>query len=336
MPDRIAESDEQELGTRGSWRSKYGRFKVPALSVIGIALLLLVAIAVAGPITLAAPKSCSSCHPVSAAYAQWSTSSHAKVACERCHVERATFGGLGNSVALVGDAVDTVTGNSTKSGVVQDGTCLSCHQKVRDDKPFVRGGLRMSHAGLIDTGYRCVECHSDVAHAAPAARPSGIRMSLCARCHNNVKTSGACNLCHVDSRTPDKARLGDPEWSKTHGRDWKTLHGMGDLSTCTLCHDSKKCQGCHGIPLPHPEIFIKTHGKDSLQPSATCLTCHKQSFCDNCHAMPMPHPKGFLPKHPAYANSTNDPRCLRCHPSDSCSDCHLDHVHPGGAKWLKQ
>lgn len=298
-------------------------FAKVAGAVSALALLLFLA---AGPATLAAPRTCASCH--SAAYAKWQASPHAKVGCGSCHTDRAAALGLGNSVGLLGDVTHTGAGSNVLP--VPNTGCLRCHPSAKlDATVLTSSGLRMSHRGLLAAGYRCVDCHADVAHSVPAARSTRPTMSRCATCHNNEKVTGACTTCHAEAASKVQARQVDPEWSKTHGPDWKTLHGMGDLSTCTLCHARADCQKCHGLPMPHDDAFVADHGTVAKQGVQVCLACHQQSFCDSCHGIQMPHPAGFLAAHPTVAKEPNAP-CLRCHTQANCDDCHQAHVHPYG------
>jgi nitrate/TMAO reductase-like tetraheme cytochrome c subunit len=298
-------------------------------AAVGVAALAVVLFAVSGPVTLAVPSSCAACHVSGAAYTSWKASPHAKVRCEQCHTNRAALAGVGNSLAL---ASDFVRGSGSGADAFVPGSaCTSCHPRSTLTKPTIIRGLRMSHTGLAEGGYRCVDCHANTAHKLPAARLSSPTMSTCARCHNNVRVSGTCTICHPDeTKSADRASRTDPEWAKTHGADWRALHGMGDLTTCTLCHKSSECQECHKVPLPHDAGFISGHGVLAKESKAACLTCHRQPFCDNCHGTPMPHPTGFLANHPGLTHGYDDPTCQKCHVADDCSSCHEKHIHPAG------
>jgi nitrate/TMAO reductase-like tetraheme cytochrome c subunit len=310
------------------------RAKVVVRGALAVAVLALIVFLVAGPVTLASPRSCTVCHASGAAYTQWKASPHASVRCESCHTDRATLAGVGNSFALASD-VSRSLGGRTGSVPVPGSACLACHPYASLTTAKVVRGLRMSHKGLAEAGYRCVDCHANVAHTVPASRLSAPTMSMCARCHNNVTVSGTCTICHSQAKSQDGARRSDPEWSKTHGSNWQQLHGMGDLSTCTMCHQSQECQKCHNVPLPHDADFVGQHGTLAKASKQACLTCHSQSFCDNCHGFPIPHPAGFLSEHPKVARGYEDARCLRCHVADDCASCHARHVHAHGPR-IKQ
>lgn len=297
---------------------------------VAVGLLAVALFVFSGPATLAAPRSCNSCHATSDAYSQWRSSPHSSVRCEQCHTDRASALGVGNSFALASDAWRGVLGTHEPTVPLRDEACIACHPTATLNKPTVIGTLRISHAGLSEGGYRCTDCHAGVAHNVPTSRVSTPTMSLCARCHNNVTVPGKCTLCHTTTQSPEAARRNDPEWSKTHGPKWRQLHGMGELSTCTICHSTQDCQKCHGVPLPHDTNFIAEHGALATQSKPKCLNCHIQSFCDSCHGLPIPHPSNFLSLHPKVAKNSEDPRCLKCHVSDDCATCHKQHIHPHG------
>lgn len=297
-----------------------------------VVFLAVLVMALWGPVSLARPQTCALCHISRVAYQSWRASSHSSVRCEQCHTDRAAVLGLGNSVALAQNAWYGAVGVQAGPHRVPDSACLACHPAAGLNQPVVVNGLRMSHTGLRAAGYHCVDCHADAAHDVPVARISGPTMSTCAQCHNNTTVSAKCTLCHVASQQATKvaARRTDPEWSKTHGSNWRQLHGMGDLTTCTVCHNRTDCQTCHGMPLPHDDNFIAEHGTIALKSKQLCLNCHHESFCTGCHGFPMPHPADWLPTHPKIAKGFQDPRCIKCHIADDCNWCHTTHVHPHG------
>jgi len=310
--------------------------RIARLGRVAIGLGALIAVfgacaVLAGPVTLLMPRSCLSCHVPEAAFDSLKTSPHAAVRCERCHTDRAVLAGVGNSVALIADTVNLLRPGRGGSVRVSDEACLACHKDIGREAPFVTDGLRMSHAGLVGGEYRCTWCHPGVAHPVTEGRLPGPTMSMCSRCHDDVKASGKCIVCHPIASKRAQARLSDPEWSKTHGATWRQTHGMGDLSTCMTCHRPAACKRCHGdVTLPHGPNFIAVHGTQAMRPGSRCVTCHIQSFCDSCHGIKMPHPTGFLAVHSKVAVSFTDPRCMKCHTEDNCAECHTKHIHPYG------
>ncbi len=303
-------------------------FAITWRAAAGLGVFAFAALVLWGPVSLAEPSLCRSCHSPAAAYDDWLESPHASVSCGDCHTDRASLFGVGNSVALLGDVLGSPSGGPR----VPDDACVECHAGLESADPVVIDNFfRMSHAGLAEAGYRCVECHAGTAHEVSEHRVGQATMSVCARCHNNTKETGACETCHIGKKSADVARRVDVEWSKTHGANWQSTHGMGVLDTCTLCHERSKCQKCHDIPLPHVKNFLAVHGELAMESREACLSCHKGSLCESCHGIEMPHPDGFLRGHSAVAVDARDTRCKTCHAVEACMRCHVAHVHPGGA-----
>ena len=154
-------------------------------------------------------------------------------------------------------------------------------------------------------------------------------MNDCVTCHKAQKATLECDSCHTGESTErDFLR---PEFAVTHGPNWRQTHGMGQTSTCFVCHAEDKCSGCHGPGVPHGKDFIQTHGKESMNEGAQCTTCHRAAFCANCHQVVMPHPDSFAREHSKVTVREGKEVCLRCHDESDCSICHVRHVHPGGA-----
>jgi hypothetical protein len=168
-------------------------------------------------------------------------------------------------------------------------------------------------------------------------------MDTCMSCHNsNPTNTSTCAICHVDNSGATTRGAGAvTPWRVTHGPQWKTMHGMGDLETCKGCHTTRTfCASCHHVEVPHATNYLAAHGADVLARETgrkDCLLCHRQYSCDNCHGLPMPHPDGFLQRHPAYVQKNGSTICERCHDKKSCTDCHTRHTHPGlDPKYLNQ
>ncbi len=180
----------------------------------------------------------------------------------------------------------------------------------------------------MQAGSKCVDCHNTIAHKKAVPSIKFGRMEDCLECHNNQDTSSECGLCHL-TEVDRKRRMVKGPWQLTHGPNWRNLHGMGKLATCSACHVKDACARCHQIDLPHPLGFMGIHGDQSKEFSASCRICHKQSFCSDCHRVSMPHPDGFLSQHSREYKQKSKKICLSCHTVQSCNLCHEMHTHPG-------
>lgn len=152
-------------------------------------------------------------------------------------------------------------------------------------------------------------------------------MEECVRCHRAQKAPVSCDSCHAGRG--QKERLSVGPWQVTHGKEWRSAHGMGDIRYCRTCHPVNYCVRCHNTVLPHPTDFGRTHGSQAKRDIKSCLACHDRAGCDSCHGLTIPHPAGFLKRHSSQARSYEDPTCAKCHRETDCQRCHVLHIHPG-------
>lgn len=271
--------------------------------------------------------SCSICH--SQEVRAWAKSPHKKNNCTYCHTSskesplttRAKFNAWVVSYAF----------NSYDRPVkahVEDKACTSCHSKDIK-KTITRNGITVSHKGILENGGHCTNCHNTVAHDKATTNPTYPSMGSCVVCHEKNGLSKDCDTCH--SKTKGRFVAENGAWKITHGKNWKTLHGAGDLRTCTTCHSEDRCRKCHNSTLPHPDDWLLYHGNEAKSDRKACLDCHAEGFCNNCHQTKMPHPDNFLPSHPEEARRIGKDKCLNCHKTEDCDSCHTKHIHPSPA-----
>ncbi|MBN2404161.1 MAG: hypothetical protein JXE06_01120 [Coriobacteriia bacterium] len=301
--------------------------------VISIALLiglLLVVTAIVG----SSPTACGACHTMSPYTEALQESAHSDIACYECHLPAGawdwpafkTHEVLGMYPASIIKA--RLDGAATMTSRT---ACLKCHSEVLEDV-IEAGGIRIQHDSCAPEG-SCDSCHSTVAHGESTRWILEPAMEDCIGCHRDEKAPTTCDLCHAGKTTAE--RLSRGSWAITHGPEWETTHGMGDLRTCDACHDDKKCASCHDIKLPHPMDFGSTHPAVALENPESCETCHDSvALCDACHGISMPHPEGFLSEHSKIATGTDDAVCIRCHKEADCVRCHVAHTHPGSTDGL--
>jgi len=275
------------------------------------------------------PIACGRCHRGQVASLR--TGAHSAVTCYDCHLADGVWSLPAQKMTeAFGMYPASLTGTSTIAAVqTSRRACLRCHEAVLDGV-VVAGGLRIRHSDCAK-GSSCDSCHAAVAHGPRSGSVGGPAMDECIACHAASEAPVSCGTCHVGEM--DLARPVTGVWQVTHGPDWRRMHGMGNLRTCSTCHPKDYCVRCHLVPLPHPADFGTAHGAAAIAHPDSCGGCHvRESFCDSCHGMPMPHPKGFLQSHSSVAASSYDPRCARCHVMSDCQQCHTYHIHPGGTE----
>jgi len=299
-----------------------------------MSLLVLLGIVGSAVVTLV-PDACRGCHE-KRVFAGYESSAHAEVSCLGCHAAYSAFGGLVGVTHSVGAALRPSAAARSSAGAVDSASCSMCHPDESTVQISVSRGVRMSHAGLTEGGYECVDCHEGLVHGVAAGKLPVPTMGMCTRCHDGIAETAQCDTCHPERASGDDERLRDAEWAITHGSGWEQAHGLGDLATCGVCHEPDKCVSCHGTRLPHPTDFGISHGQEAIAVGASsCKTCHTDAFCASCHGIEMPHPDGFLPEHSQIAGSLTDGRCMVCHVEANCNECHERHLHPGSRHRLR-
>ncbi len=271
-------------------------------------------------------EACGTCHRQTADSAE--QDAHAGVACVGCHRRSGLSGVLAMRVRVASMVTGALLPGRGAPTPVDSGRCIACHEGLADG-PVEANGLRMSHVEPLAQGMSCADCHGMTGHAEGGARaPTTYSMELCLGCHSLSRLSLDCPTCHVQNVSRSE-RVGQGTFSKTHGENWRSLHGMGDLRTCAGCHTAARCEGCHATAVPHAMSWFTEHGTDSLRPESKCDGCHSREFCNRCHVVPMPHPGDFRATHGIEATRVGESKCETCHDQELCERCHAGHTHPG-------
>lgn len=307
---------------------KRPRLSRRVLLVIGVVAAVLVLAAVTG--ATSSPRACSSCHAMEPFVTSWASSTHSQIGCYRCHLDNGAWDWpafKGKELFEMVPAAVAGQGLQGPTTEISSKTCLSCHSAVMNGV-IEANETRINHSTCIPSGAQCDSCHSAVVHGAATRWVRQPVMEECVRCHREESAPTECDTCHVGRRESDRLAMGP--WQVTHGSEWRTTHGAADLTYCSTCHPQDYCVKCHGIALPHPADFGRTHGQQAVAQQSKCVKCHdKKTLCDGCHGIAMPHPTGFIKQHSTLATSNQDPTCQTCHRVDDCNNCHLHHIHPG-------
>lgn len=303
--------------------AKSGKAARLRLAVFALALTL-GALLISMDATASYRPACGACH--ARLVAAQAKTAHKDLSCNSCHRRPGLAGAIDFRFRLLAMGGAFVSG-SRRMAFADSGACQRCHSS--DIKQVVvADGIRMSHKEVVAVGMECLDCHGETGHRDATPAPSSLAMDVCLTCHVVSAISYDCATCHVGKVTKEW-RLRSGSFARTHGRDWKKMHGMGDLRLCGACHTAVRCTSCHGTPLPHALSWLNDHGAESTR--VNCSQCHARSFCDSCHRIRMPHPSDFIRRHPAEGRKDSK-RCYRCHAKEACDRCHTGHVHPGLTK----
>lgn len=298
--------------------------------LIGVVLLIAFFLGMVGYVT-AQPFFCNTCHEIKPYFDSWKTSTHADVNCLSCHAEAGFTSALQMRVDALQHAFTHVfSGKNVKrlgpSLATESGkTCLACHIAERDITPS--GDLIIPHPKHIRLkGIACSDCHVNLVHHRKGSGKNLPAMEICYKCHDGVRISNKCVLCHSEKGPPED-----------HKNKWVGVHGSIALqgrSECLSCHSKPKdfCKVCHRkIPPSHnPDwspyqhsLAVKSGGE------APCLTCHnKKTFCQKCHQVQ--HPSDYSSTHRATVESEGSTACVKCHVERKlCVTCHQDGKNPG-------
>lgn len=281
---------------------------VIAMFVIGVLIL---------PALPGAGSACGGCHSVRPAIEAWKRDVHSGVACYGCHAAPGPSGIARASLTGIGQRL---SGTSARHPAVFESACLSCHQRLT--RVIVGSAIRVRHREIAESGMRCVDCHPSVGHSSlsPAKRSfERSRMSLCLTCHDGTTASAACETCHVEGPLDNATKPSGARAVAT--------------GSCRDCHSeatTRICIDCHGLELPHPVAFKRSHAAMSAADPALCAKCHEGASASDscaCHVSDVNIHGTYgqwFPIHGARAAASGPGGCL-CHDTggfSSCAACH--------------
>lgn len=223
-------------------------------------------------------------------------------------------------------------------------TCTMCHNRIAHNE----AGWELTLTGPDGKPNR--------------KHPDFMKMDGCFRCHDleGKKTApGTCSLCHpkdfplkpsnhlqagfyqkygVSSGHAELGVEDDKKFREASTEATRLIEEGVDaklaepVSYCSTCHvKSAFCDGCHGLPMPHPAGFAKDHGTAGKQAPASCANCHAKSaataggtdFCNACHHKGGDPTKPWLEQHPIVVRDGDPNECFDCHNPTFCADCHV-------------
>lgn len=200
--------------------------------------------------------------------------------------------------------------------------CFRCHsqEKVGDTPPG-----------------RCSACHTPKFKLKPASHdvagfyPNGhaelaaIEESRVAAAHGEAWLSAAEASASASESGAQKTEPATDEASLG-----ESLPKVNTINQCSTCHSRSFCTDCHGLPMPHPPVFTKTHGAIGKKNPQVCAKCHGSAatFCNECHhgtAMDIPYTtnKPWRTQHPQVVQNVGAQACFACHNPTYCANCHV-------------
>lgn len=173
----------------------------------------------------------------------------------------------------------------------------------------------------------CLSCHSDFAAITKSENVKTFSHDL------HLRQRITCSTCH---QTVGHGGMPTPPQQvcdnchglpMPHPDTFGTTHGRQVVEkgaeVCARCHNVYlHCQECHGLQMPHPEQWTQKHGKIAYPQLQVCSRCHEKSFCLTCHPVEMPHPKKWTRAHGLAVVAKGSIVCTTCHAPDLCTSCH--------------
>ncbi|SYZ74749.1 putative Cytochrome C family protein [Candidatus Zixiibacteriota bacterium] len=211
-----------------------------------------------------------------------------------------------------------------------------------------------SHSLHADSaGVDCELCHGTVYNSTAAADVNLPKMSVCGSCHDAVKDSTRCGMCHHNVKKPfgfgkvERLLIFSHKAHLSRGQDCSRCHSdlgkpgtaflehLPDMNRCYDCHDGKKyrneCSLCHADKITlsdiHPSDWRHNHGDRATNNREWCNICHRQeSYCTDCHRgdniTGRIHDLNYQFTHGLDAQSKSAD-CRKCHETKSfCDNCH--------------
>ncbi|MDI6712886.1 MAG: cytochrome c3 family protein [Anaerosomatales bacterium] len=194
-----------------------------------------------------------------------------------------------------------------------------------------------------------------------------LSMSACFRCHAlerplptpEFEAPGACEACHTEGFDLVPASHDAPDWYNRFGESGghaaayraeasrtaeasaaapavehpagPVLRPAAAVNACYTCHTRGYCTDCHGLEMPHPPGFAKSHGAAGIASPATCARCHARSeaeaqgrgFCTACHHPQSTPGRAWRTQHDEVVAKSGATACFGCHEPPYCAACHV-------------
>jgi len=270
---------------RTTWRDRFGRRVLGPgggrrrlYLRVGIALMLVGVFIVLPGYVANQPRFLQRYPGLRGPYEAWSTSVHAQIRCQACHVAPGPLAQGVYGARMLGEFYLSLVMPARQPGLLSTPTnaaCQSCHIDLRTVSPS--GDLNIPHRAHVSVlKLKCVDCHTYLVHATNPEGTHTPRMVTCLKCHDGKKAKSACSTCHTNKRVPESHRAAD----------WLVIHGTQQSKIdCTQCHKwtAEWCSECHSRrPRSHSKLW-RTEHPAKVKLHRNCEVCHEGVFCVRCH-----------------------------------------------------
>lgn len=264
------------------------------------------------------PGFCSLCHEMEPEVETWKASVHSDFACTECHTDQSFAKIFSNKGGLLSQYLKHFAGTYVipiqLPNDIENKVCLKCHSLQRTVSP--PEGLVFPHQSHVDKGFKCIQCHNNVAHGGIQERGFTINtdfnkwttgmgkaymqenfiildMQSCIDCHTDRGISTNCTTCHTGSIQLPGSHLTDSWKNAQHG-----IAAMKNVKQCNQCHsysssyiikpgpnevaqyarNNEFCSKCHlNKPPGHGTDWRQVHGSKAQANRDGCLVCHNDN-----------------------------------------------------------
>jgi len=211
-------------------------------------------------------------------YTSWTTSTHAEVSCQSCHIAPRVVPRAMYAVRMLGEFYASIVMPSRQPRLFtspKNEPCTSCHQDTRTTSPA--GDLKIPHRAHVRVlKLPCVHCHAFAVHKTNPEGKHTPRMATCLVCHDGRKARKDCPACHTKKDLPANHK----------SADWVVVHPLKQKEfDCKSCHGwtGRWCRRCHlERPRSHAVRWRSNH-RFKVQRHRNCEACHDGPFCVRCH-----------------------------------------------------
>jgi hypothetical protein len=177
---------------------------------------------------------------------------------------------------------------------------------------------------------RCLYCHSSTFNLLPASHKAG---AFAAKDHGRLASAEETRVPWLTETTATLHAKGGvtatgTPWSVSQRKD------LAQVNACSTCHAKAFCTDCHGIVMPHPRGFAKSHPGASGANSQVCTKCHGalSGFCFDCHhgtglGVKLDKTRTWKAQHGGVAKKEGSKGCVQldgCHSPIYCATCHAN------------
>jgi hypothetical protein len=248
------------------------------LKLLGIAALVVLLVVVVPGYLALQPSFLTRYANLSASYKSWSTSTHANVACQSCHVPPTILSQTGYAARMLGEFYLSIVLRDRQIDVFPPPTkaaCSRCHIDLRTVSPA--GDLLIPHRAHTDIlNLECVRCHSNLVHQPNAAGKDIPVMATCLTCHDGKQAKNTCSTCHTAKAAPASHSAGN--WDRIHPTQVAKVD-------CASCHawTANWCADCHARRPASHTVTWRTDHAQAVKVHRNCEVCHAGDFCIRCH-----------------------------------------------------